>query len=470
LVASCYQELSEPSFVAPLEEWYLDRSFEFVPGTRYVVPEGTKYRITSEKPREEEEKKRGRRGVTVQSVSGFLLASRAGDELEMPVVPEARYVPLYEGRMVHQFDHAAKAYVSGEGRGANWKDLDFGDKVLVPHFYVDGTAMVVDARAGFCDVTGQTNERSALAALLPGGMPAGNSVPTVTTDSRDCHIVWLAFANSIVGDFLIRQKISTHLNLFYVESWPLLRPLTNSMEFRELQSRSSHLVSITQEIQLAEPALDVRGRARLRVEIDVLVARLYRLSPAEFAYILTTFPLLDRDQPPLPGDLFMRWNKLGRPKEEPRSYVTRDNALLAYFRHLNQSPPLDLATWYRDEVGINMIDDPTSLFRMGPIRSLEARVAEHHHRGAIAYIPSKARKWDPNGPYQPPDLPSDWKAWIIHDRDIRGGALTLKGTRLSVDEVKKQLFAKTFEEIRDSFPQLTDAHIAVAMATSMSGA
>jgi hypothetical protein len=31
----------------------------------------------------------------------------------MPVVPEARYVPLYEGRMVHQFDHAAKAYVSG---------------------------------------------------------------------------------------------------------------------------------------------------------------------------------------------------------------------------------------------------------------------------------------------------------------------------------------------------------------------
>jgi hypothetical protein len=36
-----------------------------------------------------------------------------------------------------------------------------------------------------------------------------------------------------------------------------------------------------------------------------------------------------------------------------------------------------------------------------PIRNLEQRVAEAHRRGAIAYIPSKAKKWDPNGPYQP---------------------------------------------------------------------
>ncbi len=371
--------------------------------------------------------------------------------------------------MVHQFDHAAKAYVSGEGRGAKWRDLDFDEKLIIPHFYVDGTDMASQARAGFCDVTGQTNERSALAALLPGGMPAGNSVPTVTTDNEDCHLVWLAFANSFVGDFLIRQKISTHLNLFYVESWPLLRPRTNSALFQELKNRSARLVSSTEDIQIAEPVLNQRERGVMRTEIDAIVAALYQLSPAEFAKILTTFPLLDRDQPPLPGDLFVRWNKEGRPKEEPRSYVTRDTALLAYFRHLNQTPPVDLATWYRDEVRVNMIDDPTCPYRMGPMRALEARVTEYQRRGSIAYIPSKAKKWDPNGPYLPPDLPTDWPGWIIQDRDIRGGALTLKGTRLSVDEVQTQLVTKTFEEIRDSFPQLTDAHIAVALATRSGG-
>jgi hypothetical protein len=388
------------AFVAPPADWYRSRPEEFVPAVRYIVPEGVKYRVTSVKP-PDDEKKKGRRGQIAQAVIGFILQARVNDEHEMPVVPDARYVPLYEGRMVHQFDHAAKAYVSGEGRGAKWCDLDFTEKALVPHFYVDGTGLAFDARAGFCDVTGQTNERSALATLLPRRMPAGNSVPTVTTDSADCHLIWVAFADSIVGDFLIRQRISTHLNLFYVESLPLLRPKQNAAEFQQLLSRAARLVSITPEIQLAEPALDLRERGRLRAEIDTIVAGLYDLSPAEFGYILTTFPLLDRDQPPLPDDFFVRWNKQGKPKLEPRSYVTRDTALLAYFRHRGSTPPDDLAAWYRDEVAINMIDDESCPFRIGPIRNLEQRVSEAHLRGAIAYIPSKAKKWDPNGPYQP---------------------------------------------------------------------
>jgi hypothetical protein len=139
----------------------------------------------------------------------------------------------------------------------------------------------------------------------------------------------------------------------------------------------------------------------LRAEIDAIVAGLYSLAPAEFAFILTTFPLLDRDQRPLHEDFFVRWNKQGKPKLEPRSYITRDTALLAYFRHRGIAPPEDLAVWYRDEVKVNMIDDEFCPFRMGPIRNLEQRVTEYSRLGAIAYIPSKAKKWDPNGPYQP---------------------------------------------------------------------
>ena len=56
------------------------------------------------------DKKRGTRGQRVEAISGFLLRTHAEDESEMPVVPSAKYVPLYEGRLVHQFDHAAKAY------------------------------------------------------------------------------------------------------------------------------------------------------------------------------------------------------------------------------------------------------------------------------------------------------------------------------------------------------------------------
>lgn len=388
------------SFVSPAAEWFQSRPEEYVAGVRYIVREGTKFRISAQIP-QTAGANRGRRNAMAHSITGYLFSTRADDEQELPVVPEVLYVPLYEGRMVHQFDHAAKAYVNGEGRGAKWRDLPYTEKGLVPHFYVNGTGLDLPARAGYCDVTGQTNERSALATLIPGEMPSGNSVTIVATDSEDCHLVWLAFANSIVGDFLIRQKISTHLNIFFVESWPLLRPGSQSSAFAELRDRSSRLCSTTPEIQLAEPTFDSRERARLRSDIDSIVAGLYDLSPAEFAYILTTFPLLDRDQPPLPEDFFVRWNKQGKLKLEPRSFVTRDTALLAYFRHRGIVPPEDLAIWYREEVKVNMIDDEFCPFRMGPIRNLEQRVAENSRLGAIAYIPSKAKKWDPNGPYQP---------------------------------------------------------------------
>jgi uncharacterized protein (DUF433 family) len=296
-------------------------------------------------------------------------------------------------------------------------------------------------------------------------MAAGNSVPTVMTSDTNCHLVWLAFANSLVGDFLIRQKISTHLNLFYVESWPLFRPPVESAGFRDALGRAARLVSITPDIQLAEPTLDLRERARLRAEIDAIVTGLYDLSPAEFGYILNTFPLLDRDQPPLPDDQFIRWNKQGKPKPESRSYVTRDTALLAYFRHRGIVPPEDLAAWYRDEVQVNMIDDESCPYRMGPIRNLEARVEEYHRRGAIAYIPSKAKKWDPDGIYQPPDLPFDWHHWIVKEPSICSGRPTLRGTRLELAQVQSLLKNKTFAEVLASYPQLDSARLAVALVS-----
>ena len=390
------------SFVASSSAWYKSQTDKFAPATRYVVPEGTKLRVTSVKPLDNV-KKKGSRGQHVQSVSGFVLSARSDEESEMPVVPDSRYVPLYEGRLVHQFDHAAKAYIGGEGRGAKWRDLSFSEKALLPHYYVRPEDWQSGSlRCGFCDVTGQTNERSVLATLLPANHPSGHSLSIVKQSiTTDQHLVFIAAATSLAAEFLLRQKIANHLSFPYLYTWPLVRPRLDEKEFLALATRAARLVSITPEIQLAEPALDLRERALLRAEIDAIVASLYGLSPAEFAYMLTTFPLLDRDQPPLPDDLFVRWNKLGKPKPEARSYVTRDTTLLAYFRHRGIAPPGDLAIWYRDEAGVNMIDDEACPYRVGSIRDLELRVAEYDRRGAVAYVPSKAKKWDPNGPYQP---------------------------------------------------------------------
>ncbi len=82
-------------------------------------------------------------------------------------------LPLYEGRMIDQFDHRAKAYRSGRGRAAVWEPLPFGspDKAIVPQWRVPPPNVPQKAgdrvdqyRVGFGDVARPTTN-----GLIRGG-------------------------------------------------------------------------------------------------------------------------------------------------------------------------------------------------------------------------------------------------------------------------------------------------------------
>jgi hypothetical protein len=120
-----------------------------------------------------------------------------------------------------------------------------------------------------------------------------------------------------------------------------------------------------------DAASDPRERAQLRAEIDALVADLYGLSESDFAYILSTFPLLDRDWPALPG--------------EPKSYITRDMALLELFKLRGKTPPDDIVAFQR-EAGVDAASGLAAI--TGEVRSLAERVRLAVEAGAIAYVPS----------------------------------------------------------------------------------
>ena len=78
-------------------------------------------------------------------------------------------IPLYEGRMVAQYDHRAKGYRSGRGRKAVWEDWSFEEpnKSIQPQWRIPRDRLPVKLqerhqtyRIGFCDVASPTNERS----------------------------------------------------------------------------------------------------------------------------------------------------------------------------------------------------------------------------------------------------------------------------------------------------------------------
>ncbi len=235
-----------------------------------------------------------------------------------------RYLPLYEGKMVHQFDHAFEAprfwVAESEGSQAMAKGAQEWDWRVY--------------RGGFRDVAANTNERSLIAAIVPPTF-RGNKLPTIGPTSLPSwlHLYLVSVFNSFAVDFLIRMKVTMTLNFHYLFGLPVPRLDLNHPHFDALVPRAARLTctapefadlwdEVAQQYPQAMPApwrpevaaTDPRERAQLRAEIDALVADLYGLGEEDFAYILSTFPLLDRDQPALPG--------------EPKSFITRDQALL----------------------------------------------------------------------------------------------------------------------------------------------
>lgn len=251
-----------------------------------------------------------------------------------PATDHDNTVPLIEGRMVHQFRIPAKRYVSGTGRRACWLPVSEDvEAELRPQFRYPQDRLpdhvqerVWMTRAGFCDITGQTNERTMLAARVPGGTVCGNKVPTVifadddNLDSTDC---WLAIVNSIPFDWMLRRVVTTTVNYFLLLDLPLPRITPNSPDGRRLVALSRRL----SENRFVKPW----ERAEIRSEIDWRVLAAFGHDSATLALLLNDFPLLDRSQPPLPG--------------EQQSTITRDFLLLRSAQHLNGASRALIAEW-----------------------------------------------------------------------------------------------------------------------------
>lgn len=223
--------------------------------------------------------------------------------------PGANRLPLVEGRMVHQHRFGAKSYVDGTGRSAIWNLNMPGGSQLCPQYYVSCDALSDGGRyrsgrvrAGFCDITGQTNERSSLAAMIPPGVACGNKVPTIlfpNDPDEDRLWLWVAIANSLPFDWLLRRVITTTINYFHLLSLPLPAIEPESLPGRQLIEIARSLDRLDRGGTSRETLREI---ANLRCRADRLVLTAYGLTDDDLELILVDFPLIDRAQPRLEGE------------------------------------------------------------------------------------------------------------------------------------------------------------------------
>jgi len=210
---------------------------------------------------------------------------------------EAGALPLVEGKMIHQFEFARQAF-------NYWVPETSGRQSLIGRGADEGQTLPYQRyRFAHRSVARSTDERTMIASILPPGVFSGHSLNVAfEPEAADDQLFLLAFMNSFVLDYYLRQQVSANLTMFFIYQCPVPRLAKSDSRFSPIAQRAGRLICTMREFDdLAKAvglkerrasATDPGERARLRAELDGLVAHLYCLTEDEFAHILGTFPLV----------------------------------------------------------------------------------------------------------------------------------------------------------------------------------
>ena len=237
------------------------------------------------------------------------------------------WLPLYQGRMIHQFDHrAGSVEVHPENTHNPYVTRSATDEERQSPDFLPDTQYWVDAEEvkrrtdggflwalGFRDIARATDERTMIASIVPFAA-YGNPLPILLpvpgfTASDAAPLV--ANLNSLCLDFVAKRKVQgTHANWYIVEQLPVIAPSAYDRAFGDatagelvrdhvlrLCCTASDLEPFARELGHAGPPFrwDAAERRQLRARLDALYFHLYGLSEADAEHVLDQFPVLEKN-------------------------------------------------------------------------------------------------------------------------------------------------------------------------------
>ena len=143
-----------------------------------------------------------------------------------------------------------------------------------------------------------------------------NTLPLLTAEEevdvyKNDAALLLGCLNSFAYDFIARQKVQgQHLNLYIVEQIPLIAIGAYNRRFGKKTAREiveAHVLRLTYTSHDMEPFArdlgyssapfkwDPEERRHLRARLDALYFHLYGISNDDAEYILSTFPIVKRE-------------------------------------------------------------------------------------------------------------------------------------------------------------------------------
>ncbi|EID0125205.1 class I SAM-dependent DNA methyltransferase, partial [Campylobacter jejuni] len=241
-------------------------------------------------------------------------------------------LPLYEGKMIHQFDanFSQTTYFLEKAK--------FDERLKSKELYRAKKATGKELnpklikydreffRLGYRKISRDTDERTLIASLLPkncgGADSTYSNIPKqyVLKDDVICIdiipyekiLFTLALFNSLVVDFIIRNMVQINVSKSYLERIPLPQPSDEEIQNNEIyktlaknalllqlyNDQNHHFDELKQEFNIKNEEIPKTKKAYdiLRAKNDLLVKELYGLSDDEFSYMISTFKVLNEKQ------------------------------------------------------------------------------------------------------------------------------------------------------------------------------
>ncbi|EAI0132672.1 class I SAM-dependent DNA methyltransferase, partial [Campylobacter jejuni] len=241
-------------------------------------------------------------------------------------------LPLYEGKMIHQFDanfSQATYFLEKAKFDEHLKSKELYRAKKATGKELNPKLIKYDReffRLGYRAVARDTDERTLIASLLPKNCGFGHSMfanapkQYIVKDDEICMdivpyeriLFVLALFNSLVVDFIIRNMVQINVSKSYLERIPLPQPSDEEIQNNEIyktlaknalllqlyNDQNRHFDELKQEFNIKNEEIPKTKKAYdiLRAKNDLLIKELYSLNDDEFSYMISTFKVLNEKQ------------------------------------------------------------------------------------------------------------------------------------------------------------------------------
>ncbi|RWM79509.1 MAG: restriction endonuclease [Mesorhizobium sp.] len=230
-----------------------------------------------------------------------------------------RYVPLYEAKMIHQFDHRWATY---EENGTDSRDVSLSEKLEAcfepaPRYWVKSEEVEARLRRqgwtkdwllGWRKIARGNDERTFILSVIPQSA-VGDSLCLIYPHLEvKMAAALLASSNSLIVDYVVRQKVGgVNISFYLVNQFPIPAPsfyMPSNLDFivprvLELTYTSHAMGPFARDLGFDGPpfAWNEDRRANLRAELDAFYARAYGLTRDELRYVLDPSDVKGPDYP-----------------------------------------------------------------------------------------------------------------------------------------------------------------------------